>query len=170
MTKVIKVNQQNQVLGNLAKGQAHSGQGTWHRAFSVLVVNNKKQILLQQRSQQKLLWPGFWSNTCCSHPKPGEDLRQAAQKRLEEEMGFTVPLKKINQFNYQAKYKDVGWEKEVLTVLLGRFNSQQINPDPKEVADWQWMDINKLKVDIKTHPDRYTPWFKKIIKLTKELN
>ena len=164
MAKVIKVNKSDKVLGLINKLKAHQDKGVLHRAFSALVANSKGEILLQKRSKDKMLWPLYWSNTCCSHPQPGEKIKQAAEKRLKEEMGFTLSLKPIFKFQYQAEYRDFGAENEIVTVLLGKYKGEKIIPNSKEVAEFKWRSYQKLIEEIKQKPSQFTPWFKKILK------
>ncbi|HUV47144.1 MAG TPA: isopentenyl-diphosphate Delta-isomerase [Candidatus Bathyarchaeia archaeon] len=170
MTKVISVDQNDRFLGFEDKIKVHQGKGILHRAFSVLVVNNKGEILLQKRSKYKLLWPLFWSNTCCSHPVfsrhpelvSGSIISQA-KKRLREEMGFTVSLKPLFRFQYKASYKNIGSENELVTVLLGKYDGQDIRPDTKEVVEFKWVKYDDLLEDIAKRQSLYTPWFRKMV-------
>ena len=175
MTKVIVVNKKDQILDYQDKEKCHQKKGVLHRAFSIVVINGHREILLQQRSKYKMLWPLFWSNTCCSHPNAKnakkenaknakKNLITQAEQKLKEEMGFTISLKPIFKFEYQAKYKDVGVENELTTVLLGKYKEQKIKPDKNEVADYCWVSLDKLNKEIKKRPEIYTPWLKEIIK------
>jgi isopentenyl-diphosphate delta-isomerase len=159
MDKVIIVDDNDNQVGLEDKLKCHLDKGILHRAFSVFVFNNKGELLLQQRSSKKLLWPLYWSNTCCSHPREGEDCESAGQRRLKEEMGFTCPLKLIGKFKYQANYKDVGSENELCSVLIGKHNND-VNINKEEVANFKWIGLQILKKDISKNPDQYTPWFK----------
>lgn len=163
MKKLIAVNKQNKILGYKTWQECHSLKGVLHRAFSIFVVNNKGEILLQKRSKYKPLWPLFWSNTCCSHPRKRETIKEVAERRLKEELGFTTLLKEIFKFNYRAVYQNIGSENEVCTVLLGKYNGK-ITPNKKEVADYRWVSLGQLKKEIKEKPEVSTPWFRKIIK------
>lgn len=169
MTKVIAVDKKDKFLGLVDKDKAHQAKGILHRAFSILVFNKKGEILLQKRSKYKKLWPLYWSNTCCSHPRSEIrnqklEIRRQGEKRLKEEMGFTCKLKPLFKFHYQAVYKNKGSENEMCTVLLGKYNNQKISPNKGEVADYRWISLSQLKKEIKEHPEIFTPWFKKIIK------
>lgn len=163
MIKLIIVDQKDKILGLEEKVRIHQGKGILHRAFSVVVVDNGGKILIQQRSRHKLLWPLFWSNTCCSHPVKNENLTKQAEKRLKQEMGFTVPLKSVFKFHYRAKYKNIGSENELVTVLTGNYRGQNIKPDPKEAADYKWIKYKKLLKIVDREADDFTPWFKKIL-------
>jgi len=159
MDKVVIVDEDDRPLGLEDRWKCHSGEGILHRAFSVLVFNREGQLLLQQRSKNKLLWPLCWANTCCSHPSEGESYEQAGQRRLQTEMGFVCHLRLIGTFRYQASYEDRGLENEMCAVLVGEYDGE-VNPDPEEVADWKWMDFEEVRRDVAVHPDKYSPWFK----------
>lgn len=159
MIKLILVNKKGKVIGYEDKKKCHLGYGILHRAFSIYVLNNKNQLLIQKRSDLKMLWPLHWSNTCCSHPLKGLNYQRTLKKRLKEEMGFTCSLRVIDKLYYQANYKKVGAEHELCDIVIGRYNGK-VAPNQKEVADWQWLGLNWLMKDIKQHPDIYTPWFK----------
>jgi len=167
MKKLVLVNEKDEMVGLEEKEKCHRGKGILHRAFSIYIFNNKGQLLIQQRSKFKKLWPNYWSNSCCSHPREREDYIKAGKRRLKEELGFNSTLKFITKFQYQAKYKDIGSENELCTILVGYYNGK-VKPNPKEVADWQWIDVNKLRKDFKKNPENYTLWFK--IGLEKVLN
>ncbi len=157
---LILVDKTDQVLGYEKKLKCHLGHGLIHRAFSIFIFNDKNEILIQKRAKGKMLWPGFWANTCCSHPRKNENYINAGKRRLKEEMGIDADLRLIFKFYYQAKYKDIGSENELCAVLVGRHGGDKINPDPEEVEEWKWIGIEKLKKDIKNNPDIYAPWFK----------
>ncbi len=164
MAKLVVVNRRDQVLGKENKGHCHALKGILHRGFSVFVLNKKGQVLLQKRSQKKRLWPGFWSNTCCSHPKPGETYLQAGKRRLKEELGFTCPLKFLFKFHYRAVYQNIGSENEICAVLLGKYEGP-VKPNPNEAEAVRWLDFDQLKQELKEKPERFTPWLKKEISL-----
>ena len=180
MKKLILVNKKDKVVGFETKEKCHQGKGILHRAFSIYLFNNKGQLLIQQRSKFKKLWPLYWANTCCSHPRQDESYVKAGERRLKEELGFSCFLKMVDKFQYQAKYKNVGSENEMCAVLVGEYNGK-VKANPKEIADWKWVDIDKLQDDFKRNPDKYAPWFKiglrrylkmkeKALKNRKELN
>ena len=165
MAEVILVGEQDNQIGEEEKIKAHK-EAKLHRAFSVLVFNRKGELLLQKRAKTKYHSPGLWTNTCCSHPRPGEDLIKEARKRLEEEMGFECSLKESFSFIYKAKLGDLT-EHEFDHVLLGKFSGKP-KPNKEEVGDWKWMNFNDLEKDIKQNPEKYTPWFKIILKEVRE--
>ncbi len=166
---LLLVNKNDEVLGFKDKESVHK-EGLLHRAFSVYIFNNKGQLLIQQRSKLKPLWPLYWANSCCSHPREGEDYERAGERRMKEELGFEVPLRQVDKFVYKRKYKNAGFENEVCAVLVGQYDGKP-NPDSKEVAGYKWIDEDKLLSEFKIHPKEYTPWlkigFKRYIKIKK---
>lgn len=162
--QLILVDKKDNIIGYLNKAACHKGKGKPHQAFSVFIFNSKSELLIQQRSKYKKLWPLVWSNTCCSHPRKGETRIKAAPYRIKEELGFSCLLKYILTFYYQAPYKNIGSENEVCAVFIGKCN-KPIKANKKEVADYKFIAINDLKKDISKNPKKYTPWFKKELKL-----
>jgi isopentenyl-diphosphate delta-isomerase len=156
--QVILVDESDRPIGLAEKMQAHR-DGLLHRAFSIFVTNAKGELLLQKRSRSKYHSGGLWTNTCCSHPRPGETTVVAAQRRLQEEMGFSCDLREIFSFTYQAKLDNELSEHEFDRVFVGEFNGKPIL-NPEEAEDWCWISINDLRDDIRSHPDRYTFWLK----------
>lgn len=156
--KVILVNEKDEPIGLMPKLEAHE-KGVLHRAFSVFVLNDNKEIMLQQRAHHKYHSPLLWTNTCCSHQREGETNIQAGTRRLEEEMGFVTELKELFHFIYKAPFDNGLTEHELDHVMIGYYNDAPIiNPD--EVESWKWMAIEKVKADIENNPDLYTVWFK----------
>lgn len=156
--EVILVNQNDEPIGTMPKMEAHE-KARLHRAFSVFVLNDKNQIMLQQRASHKYHSPLLWTNTCCSHQRVGETNLEAGKRRLMEEMGFKTELKELFSFIYKAPFDNGLTEHEFDHVMIGYCNdSPTINQD--EVADWKWMSPSKVKEDIFENPDKYTAWFK----------
>lgn len=158
MSQVILVNQQDIALGNMDKMQAHE-KGLLHRAFSIFIFNGKGEMLLQQRAQVKYHSAGLWTNTCCSHPEPGETTAAAAHRRLKEEMGFNTNLTEAFSFVYKTVFENGLTEYEFDHVFIGRYDSQVI-PDEKEVKDYSYTSMNNIRSGLQTHPHKYTSWFK----------
>lgn len=158
--KVILVNEQDEQIGLMPKMEAHK-KALLHRAFSVFIFNDDNELMLQQRALDKYHSPGLWTNTCCSHQRDGETNIEAGKRRLQEEMGFVVDLKESISFIYKAPFDNGLTEHEYDHVLLGNYNGDpKINKD--EVADWKWMPLEEVKVDISLRPEHYTAWFKVI--------
>ena len=161
MENVILVDTNDTPIGQMEKLKAHL-KGELHRALSVLVFNNDGEILLQQRAFSKYHTPGLWSNTCCSHPRPGEDSLEAATRRLHEEMGFSTPLIKSFDFIYKAHFDNGLIEHEFDHVFFGTFDGEpDINPE--EANDFKWVKLNILMEDMRSSPGNYTVWFRIIM-------
>ena len=161
---IIIVNARNRKIGLRDKTEAHLGRGILHRAFVVFIFDTAGKLLLQQRSKKKMLWPLYWDCSCASHPRVKERCRKSGERRLKEELGFTASLRNLGKFQYAARYKDIGAERELVILLTGRYEGK-IKPNQKEVADFKWVDINSLNKDIAKHPQIYTPWLKKGLKI-----
>ncbi len=157
--QLILVDKDDNEIGSEEKDKAHRGSLPLHRAFSVFIFNIKGELLIHKRSGKKKTWPGFWTNTCCSHPRVGEATEEAAKRRLEEEMGFSCPLKFLFKFTYKARYDDVYGEHEVDNVFSGRYDGP-VKPDRNEVDEWKFVGVGGLRSDMKKNPEKYTPWFR----------
>lgn len=156
--RVILVNATDTAIGTADKLEAHRA-GRLHRAFSVFVFNHRGELLLQRRAAGKYHSGGLWSNSCCSHPRPGEATEAAARRRLVEEMGFSCPLETVSAMVYRA---DVGGgliEHEYDHLLIGRWSGRP-SPDPAEVEDWRWVAMDALRQEVALHPRRFTYWFR----------
>jgi len=169
---VIIVDENDNEVGVKEKMEAHR-EGRLHRAFSIFIFNSKGELLIQKRSRSKYHSGGLWSNTCCSHPKPGESIGDAAHRRLREEMGFDCDLKEVFHFIYRANLNNELTEYELDHVFIGRYDGE-VNPNPSEVEDWKWVNINDLKKDMEQNPNKYTVWFKialdRVISLIPKIN
>lgn len=160
--KVILVNEQDEVQGLMEKMEAHQ-KGVLHRAFSVFVVNENNELLLQQRAFSKYHSGGLWTNTCCSHPRQNETTEAAAHRRLQEEMGFDCKIMHLTSFIYKAELDQDLIEHELDHVYIGRWAGiPKLNPE--EVAAYKWMDVQAIAHDMALHPENYTAWFKIIYK------
>jgi len=156
--KVILVNEKDEAIGLMPKMEAHE-KALLHRAFSVFILNDKNEVMLQKRAAHKYHSPSLWTNTCCSHQRDGEDSIQAGERRLKEEMGFSVPLKELFSFIYKAPFDNGLTEHELDHVLIGYYNdAPEINPD--EVSDYCYKPLEAITVDVVVHPEAYTVWFK----------
>lgn len=156
--QVILVNEKDEQIGLMPKLEAHE-KAVLHRAFSVFILNEKNEIMLQQRASHKYHSPLLWTNTCCSHQREGETNIQAGTRRLYEEMGFSADLKELFHFIYKAPFDNGLTEHELDHVMIGYYNdAPEINPD--EVESWKWMCIEDVKNDMQSHPEIYTVWFK----------
>ena len=161
MDKVILVDQHDNEIGFADKMEAHQ-KGLLHRAFSIFIFNSGGQLLLQKRTHNKYHSGGLWSNTCCSHPRPGEKTPDAAKRRLWEEMGLRSKLQKAFNFSYRVEFANGLVENEFDYVFIGLCDMDP-NPDPREVADWKYVDVDFVLRDSVNQPEQYTFWFKKSI-------
>src|SRR4051812_20535091 len=156
---LILVDEADREVGHLGKAQCHQGQGVLHRAFSLLIFNDAGELLLQQRSAAKRLWPLFWSNSCCSHPRRAETMEEAIHRRLYEELGLRCPLRFLFKFQYQAQFDAAGAEQELCSVVVGR-SSGPVNIDSREILAWRWNSPHSLQAELAgSQADRFTPWF-----------
>ncbi len=156
---LILVDENDRVTGFDEKLTVHQGKGVLHRAFSIFLFSPCGQILLQQRSASKFLWPLFWSNTVCSHPRKGESYEVATARRLEEELGLVAELNFLFRFQYTATYQSVGSENELCQVFAGWIPlDTPIIANQNEVADWKWVGIDQLETLIQAEPEQFTPW------------
>ncbi len=156
--EVILVNKEDKELGAGEKLDIHR-KGLLHRAFSIFIFNSKGEMMLQKRALTKYHGAGLWSNACCGHPRPNEDLIAAMKRRLMEEMGFECVFERMFDYIYQVKLDKGMMEHEFLHVYKGVFDGiPKINPE--EADGWKWISMAELREDIKKHPDKYSPWFK----------
>jgi isopentenyl-diphosphate delta-isomerase len=161
MEEVILVNEEDQPIGQMEKMEAHQ-KGLLHRAFSVLIFNSKDQVLLQKRASSKYHSGGLWTNTCCSHPRPGETVLYAANRRLMEEMGMTADLTERFHFIYKTDLDNDLVEHELDHVLVGQSDDlPKLNSD--EAEDFKYIDLETLKQELNSSPENYTVWFKIIM-------
>jgi len=155
---VILVDENDNQVGLMPKLEAHQ-KGLLHRAFSVFIFNKDYKLLLQKRALSKYHSGGLWTNTCCSHPREDEDILDAANRRLYEEMGIKTSLRKVYDFIYKAELDNNLIENEFDHVFYGLYDG---NPslNPNEASDFKWIDMHSLNLDIKDNPQDYTVWFK----------
>lgn len=156
--QVILVDENDNQIGLMPKMEAHE-KALLHRAFSVFVFNDNNELMLQQRALHKYHSPGLWTNTCCSHQRDGETNLEAGKRRLQEEMGFVTELEETTSFIYKAPFDNGLTEHEYDHIMIGYYNDEP-NINEAEVADWKWMNLEDVKVDIVLHPEKYTAWFK----------
>jgi isopentenyl-diphosphate delta-isomerase len=157
--ELILVNTDDRETGHLSKAGCHDGEGVLHRAFSIFLFNDAGELLLQQRATSKRLWPGFWSNSCCSHPRRGESMEVATQRRLGDELNARAALEYAYKFRYQARFGDLGSEHELCHVFLGRLQST-VKANDEEIAAIRFVCAEDLDAELAASPELYTPWFK----------
>lgn len=158
MIEVILVDDNDVQKGVMEKIEAHK-KGLLHRAFSIFIFNSNGEFLLQQRAEGKYHNGGLWTNTCCSHPLPGEDILNAAHRRLLEEMGFTTTLSPLFKFIYNATFDNGLTEHEFDHVFTGIYDGD-IKADKTEVNDYCYKNLNEINDSLLMHPQKYTEWFK----------
>jgi len=166
--RVILVNENDEAIGALEKMEAHLCPRL-HRAFSVCLFNKQGEMLLQKRALHKYHCGGLWTNTCCSHPRVGEETINAAKRRLVEEMGIITDLTEVFNFTYQAEFDNGLFEYEFDHVFFGTFTGDPLI-NPEEVEDWKYLSLNEIETEFLENPEKYTPWFKLIVTKIRELN
>jgi isopentenyl-diphosphate delta-isomerase len=160
LDEVIIIDANDIPIGTALKLDAHRN-GLRHRAISIVIGDGNGRVLLHQRAAEKYHSGGLWTNTCCSHPRPGESVLDAAVRRLEEEMGIVCPLSFIFAMPYRAEVSNGLIEDEITHVFGGHFTGSP-TPNPNEVADWRWMDYTEVERDVDARPELYTAWFRKM--------
>jgi isopentenyl-diphosphate Delta-isomerase len=156
---LILVDAHDRELGTLEKAACHDGKGVLHRAFSLFVFDRDGRLLVQQRSAAKRLWPLYWSNSCCSHPRAGETMEEATARRLEDELNIRARLEFVYKFTYQASYGRLGGEHELCWVYLGR-TDEPVAANRNEIAATRFVTGEQLFRALADEPERYTPWFR----------
>jgi isopentenyl-diphosphate delta-isomerase len=155
--EVILVDNADNEVGVMEKMEAHE-KALLHRAFSVFIFNDGGEMLLQQRALAKYHSGGLWTNACCSHPRPGELTIKAAERRLQEELGFYTTIRKIFDFTYKAAFDNGLTEHEFDHVFVGTYN-ETIRPNPAEVQDTRFMLMDDILQLLQADPGRFTAWF-----------
>ena len=156
---LILVDEADREIGHLSKALCHQGRGVLHRAFSLLIFNGKGDLLLQQRAPSKRLWPLYWSNSCCSHPRHAETMEAAIQRRLFEELGLRCPLQFLFKFQYQAQFDASGAEHELCSVYIARC-TDPVRINRNEILSWRWVSPETLQAEISAGgAEKITPWF-----------
>ncbi len=157
---LILVDDADREVGHLDKARCHAGRGVLHRAFSLLIFNGDGELLLQRRSPSKRLWPLYWSNSCCSHPRRFESMETATHRRLHEELGVSCPLQFLFKFRYQAQFDDSGAENELCSVFIGR-TASRLRINREEIVAWRWVSPEALEGEMAgADAGKFTPWFR----------
>jgi isopentenyl-diphosphate delta-isomerase len=156
---LILVDAQDNEIGSCEKVDCHTGNGKLHRAFSVFLFNPEGKLLIQQRSAQKMLWGGYWANSCCSHPRLGESSDDAARRRIQEELGVDCELQYLYKFVYHAHFGDIGSEHEHCWVYAGHFDGK-VNVDQEEIADWRFVTPDELTAELAAENSKFSPWLR----------
>jgi isopentenyl-diphosphate Delta-isomerase len=154
---LILVDAADRQVGTASKAACHDGAGMLHRAFSVFLFDARGRVLLQQRSREKRLWPLYWANSCCSHPRLGEPVYEAAVRRVREELALEAELEALYTFEYQARFGESGSEHELCHVLVGRAEGE-VRVNPREIAAHRFISASELDGELAS--DTLTPWLK----------
>lgn len=157
--ELILVDADDRETGHLSKAACHDGRGVLHRAFSIFLFNDAGELLLQRRATSKRLWPEYWSNSCCSHPRRGESLEMATQRRLSDELNADAALEFVYKFRYQADFGELGSEHELCHVYLGRLRGG-VQANDEEISATRFVGAKDVDAELAESPERYTPWFK----------
>lgn len=156
---LILVDENDCEVGYESKANCHDHAGLLHRAFSLFVFNPRGDVLLQRRASEKRLWPMYWTNSCCSHPRKGEDMEDATHRRLFQELRIRSQLRYLYKFQYSADFGEAGCENELCWVYTG-ISDDQVRPNRTEVADWRFVPPEELDQELESRPQLFTPWFK----------
>ena len=157
--ELILVDSDDNEIGYSSKSECHKGLGTLHRAFSIFLFNSTGELLIQKRSVKKELWGQYWSNSCCSHPRKGEDLYEAATRRIQQELSIECNLSFLYKFQYQENYNNNGSEHELCSVFYGLYDGS-IQCNENEVEDWRMISSSQLNEEIGKSNTLFTPWLK----------
>lgn len=158
---LILVDAEDTPVGFLDKSSCHDGKGVLHRAFSAFVFNDRGEVLIQKRAADKRLWPSYWSNSCCSHPRRGETMETAVRRRLHQELGMPADqvrnLLYIYKFEYHAAFGAAGSEHELCSVFQAQFTSEPV-VNVTEIEDWAWVAPAELTRRLAEQSSQFTPW------------
>lgn len=158
--ELILVDENDRIVGTMSKADCHDGDGVLHRAFSVFLFDADGRLLIQQRVAGKRLWPLYWANSCCSHPRAGEETEEAVPRRLDEELGVSADVEYIYKFQYQARFGPQGSENELCRVYIGRMDRDRLRPNPLEIADWKFLTTDEVDALVADEQADVTPWFR----------
>lgn len=158
--QLILVDETDREIGTLSKGECHDGDGILHRAFSVFLFDPRGRLLIQRRAGEKRLWPQYWANSCCSHPRAGEDMNTATERRMHEELGVAAELVYLYRFRYQAHYEELGAEHELCWVYIGRTAEGEVRPNPSEIAEWRFLPTDEVDALVADQDAPVAPWFR----------
>jgi isopentenyl-diphosphate delta-isomerase len=159
-TQVILVDSNDVQIGVSEKQEAHVNGGRLHRSFSVLLFDEENRLLIHQRSASKYHTPHLWTNTCCSHPMPGESVEAAVHRRLVEELSNDFSCEEVFCMTYRAELEGGMVEHEFDHIFLGKTNEpERVIPNPQEIQEIQWIEIELVRKEIDIRPEKFTPWF-----------
>ena len=156
---VILVDENDNPIGKEEKVKCHLPNGKLHRAFTALIFNNEGKLLLTKRSDEKMLWPGYWDGTVASHPRESETYVSSAERRMPEEIGISCKMNYVNKFEYHVPYKDIGSENEICGTLIGTIDSfDESSLIKDEISEIKWISSDELKNELQQNRDAYCPW------------
>jgi len=156
---ILTVDENDNVIGKEEKIKCHLGNGILHRAFTLMVFNDKNELLITKRSQKKMLWPGIWDGSISSHLHEGEGYEDAGRRRLPQELGVeSDDVRFLFKIRYQTPYKDIGSENEFDAALITK-GINEVFPKKEEIPEYKFVDLKELKGDMKNNPEKYAPWF-----------
>lgn len=158
--ELILVDENDRIVGTMSKADCHDGDGVLHRAFSVFLFDADGRLLIQQRVAEKRLWPLYWANSCCSHPRAGEETEEAVPRRLDEELGVSADVEYVYKFQYQARFGPQGSENELCRVYIGRVDKDRLKINPLEIADWKFLAPDEVDALVADEEADVTPWFR----------
>jgi len=165
MEIMILVDEHDNPIGTMEKMEAHR-RGLLHRAFSCFVFNDRRETLIQRRAANKYHNPGIWANTCCSHPRPGENIIEAVKRRMPEELGFAIANpRELMWFIYKAEFPNGLTEHELDHVVIAEYNGESIKQNPDEVAEIRWISRKDLEAEVAANPENFSFWLKRILEL-----
>lgn len=157
MEKIVLVNVDDEIVGSAEKMEVHR-KGLLHRAFSIFIINDKGEMLIQKRNDSKYHSGGLWTNSCCSHQRINEELDEAIHRRLQEELGFDCKLQEQFDFVYRTVFRDSLIEYELDHVYIGNY-SGEVNVNEEEVSEFMWISIDELKDKLNKEAQKFTIWF-----------
>lgn len=155
--EVLLVDINDNEIGVEYKEDAHK-KPMLHRAFSVYLYNDKKQMLIQKRALHKYHSPGLWANACCSHPRKGENVKYSAKERMIDEIGVSTEIKELFSFIYLNKFNEELYEYEYDHVFVGEYNGDVLL-NKEEASETKWIDLDELEEDLVSNPLKYSSWF-----------
>lgn len=169
MEEVVLVDEENNVIGTKPKAEVHTSDTPLHRGFSLFVFNTENELLVTKRSFTKKTFPGLWTNSCCGHPGPNEEVIASAKRRLKEELRIVAPnIKQVAHYRYRFADSNGVVENEICPILLAHIDYDP-NPNPQEVEEWKWVAWDEFLKDIERDPLQYSPWCREEAKIIHSL-
>lgn len=164
MPDIAIVDKKDNIIGFMDKEKVHK-ENILHRAFSIFVFDKKMNLLIQKRSKEKYHSAGLWSNSCCSHQQKGEELEQAINRCMENELGVVINKRiSVGKFYYNVKLENGMNENEIDRIYIAFYNGEKLNINKDEIEKVEWINVDKLTKDIESSSEKYTYWFKYILK------